>query len=180
MATRLRLLCALVMVLMFNIKTQAQTVPENTGSNVTNAEAQEALNFHNKVRAEVNTPALQWSEELAAFAQQWANYLSSLGCGLQHRPGEGEWAQKYGENIFGGGGTAFTALNASESWYSEIKDFTPGILTESNWYKTGHYTQMVWKNTTMVGIGIARCEGGGTIIVANYNPPGNYMGESPY
>ena len=160
---------------MASLEAKAQTVPEKTGSNVSQAQAQEALDFHNKVRADVNVPGLEWSEELAAYAQQWAEQVASDGRKLKHRQNG-----KYGENIFGGGGGNYTALNASESWYGEIKDFTPGILNESNWYKTGHYTQMVWRNTTRVGIGMATCSGGGIIIVGNYDPPGNYMGESPY
>jgi hypothetical protein len=39
---------------------------------------------------------------------------------------------------------------------------------------------MVWKNTTHVGVGIGVCKSGEILIVANYNPPGNYMGEKPY
>ncbi len=180
MTKRISILYASILLFTANPQLYAQTVPGLTGSKVTQAQAQEALDFHNKVRADVKVPGLQWSAELAAFAQQWAEQVASKGCGLQHRPGDGEWAQKYGENIFGGSGAAYTALNASESWYAEIKDYTPGALNESNWYKTGHYTQMVWRNTTQAGIGIATCEGNGTIIVANYNTPGNYMGESPY
>jgi hypothetical protein len=99
---------------------------------------------------------------------------------MQHRPGSGPWAQKHGENIFWGGGEEYSALNASESWYSEIKAYKYGRLKNDNWYKTGHYTQMVWKTTTHVGIGKAVCKNGSILIVANYSPPGNYIGERPY
>jgi hypothetical protein len=99
---------------------------------------------------------------------------------MEHRPRSGEWSQKYGENIFWGSASRYTPRDASISWYNEIKDYTYGPLTSSNWYKTGHYTQMVWKNTTHVGFGVAICSSGAIIIVANYNPPGNYMGQKPY
>jgi pathogenesis-related protein 1 len=158
---------------------QAQTVPPSTGSKVLQKSAQEALNFHNKVRKDVGSPPLQWSEDLARYAQSWADHLAET-CKLEHRPYSGSWAQKHGENIFWGSGEDYTALHASESWYSEIKDYKYGPLTDSNWYKTGHYTQMVWKNTTHVGIGMAICKGGEILIVANYSPSGNYMGEKPY
>jgi pathogenesis-related protein 1 len=158
----------------------AQKVPDNTGSKITKSEAQLALDYHNKVRADVGSPALQWSADLAKFAQEWADHLASLGCDMQHRPHSGQWQSKYGENIFWGSGSSYTALSASESWYDEIKDYTYGVLDNTNWYKTGHYTQMVWKNTTHVGIGAAKCSDGAIIIVANYDPPGNYMGEKPY
>jgi hypothetical protein len=77
-------------------------------------------------------------------------------------------------------GRDYTALDATKSWYSEIKYYTPQIINESNWSKTGHYTQMVWRNTTKVGIASVICPDGATIIVANYDPPGNYMGEKAY
>jgi uncharacterized protein YkwD len=159
----------------------AQKVPDITGSKISKAEAQLALDHHNKVRADVGSPGLQWSTELAKFAQEWADHLAAQGCDMQHRPhDDSKWAQKYGENIFWGSASSYTPLSASESWYSEIKDYTYGVLNNSNWYNTGHYTQMVWKNTTHVGIGMAKCSDGAVIIVANYNPPGNYMGEKPY
>ncbi len=158
----------------------AQTATDSTGSKVTKEAALEALDYHNKVRADVKVNALEWSEDLAKFAQEWADHLATEGCNMQHRPHSGEWSQKYGENIFWGMGRDYSALDASKSWYSEIKDYTYGKLNGSNWYKTGHYTQMVWKNTTHVGIGIAICSDGAIIIVANYDPPGNYMGEAPY
>jgi hypothetical protein len=42
---------------------------------------------------------------------------------------------------------------------------------------SGHFSQMVWKNSTELGIGRARDQNGKVFIVANYNPPGNYIGQ---
>ena len=46
----------------------------------------------------------------------------------------------------------------------------------------GHYTQIVWKNTTKVGCGIANSltDRGGEWVVCRYSPPGNYVGQKPY
>lgn len=154
-------------------------VPSLSGSKLSQDEAQIALDFHNKVRNDVGSPPLQWSTELAGYAQSWANHLASA-CKPEHRPKSGPWAQKHGENIFWGGDEPYTALNASENWYSEIKEYKYGAVTNNNWYKTGHYTQMVWKTTTHVGIGKAVCKNGTILIVANYSPSGNYVGEWPY
>jgi pathogenesis-related protein 1 len=161
----------------FSLK--AQRVPVSTGSEVLQKDAQDALDFHNKVRADVKSPPLQWSEELARYAQSWADHLAA-DCEMEHRPNSGQWAQKYGENIFWGEGEDYTALHASESWYGEIEEYKYGPLTDKNWYKTGHYTQMVWKSTTHVGMGMAVCRNGAILIVANYDPSGNYMGQKPY
>lgn len=167
-------------MVVFYTQSKSQIVPNNTGSKATKEEAQAALDFHNKVRKDVGVEPLEWSSELAAFAQAWAENLANNDCEMKHRPRSGEWIQKYGENIFWGSGGSYTALYASEDWYSEIKDYTYATLSYDNWGGTGHYTQMVWRNTTKVGIGIARCVGGGIIIVANYDPSGNYMGQKPY
>jgi len=174
------ILCMAILLGMSIVRVQAQTIPDFTGSKLTKEEAQIALDFHNKVRTDVGVTALTWSPDLAKFAQEWADHLASQGCDMQHRPRHGEWTQKYGENIFWGMGMNYSALDASKSWYSEIEFYTHGALNSSNWSKTGHYTQMVWKKTTQVGIAVAKCSDGAIIIVANYNPPGNYMGESPY
>jgi len=164
---------------MCSFPVQAQKVPVATGSDISQKDAQEALDFHNMVRADVGSPKLKWSEDLARYAQLWADQLAAQ-CKLEHRPSSGRWKQKYGENIFWGDGEEYKALQASESWYSEIKDYKYGKINNTNWYKTGHYTQMVWKNTTHVGMGMAVCKDGAILIVANYNPSGNYMGEKPY
>ena len=159
----------------------AQKVPATTGSNVSQSDAQAALDFHNKVRKDVGTPALEWSTELAAYAQAWADHLAKdENCNMKHRPSEGEWRQSHGENIFWGSSSSYNVVSASESWYSEIKDYKHEALNNSNWYAAGHYTQMVWRNTTKVGIAQVTCPNGAIIIVGNYDPPGNYMGEKAY
>lgn len=175
----MKLIYILVNFLFCTASLSAQTVPPASGSKLSQDEAQITLDFHNKVREDVGSPALQWSKELSGYAQAWANHLAS-SCKLEHRPDSGPWAQKFGENIFWGGGEDYSALNASESWYSEIEEYKYGPVTNSNWYKTGHYTQMVWKSTTHIGIGKAVCKNGTILIVANYSPAGNYIGERPY
>lgn len=147
-----------------------------TGSAIITDDALRTLKFHNKVRRDVGVAPLEWSRELSAYAQQWAQHLATNGCKLVHRSAVGANSNNYGENIFWGQGTFFDAEHASESWYSEIKDFS-----SNNWDKAGHYTQMVWKTTRMIGVGVAVClEDKGVIIVANYDPPGNYVGQNPY
>jgi pathogenesis-related protein 1 len=168
-----------IAVILFSVSARAQSVPAKTGSNVTQPQAQEALDFHNKARKDVGSKPLTWSAEVAAYSQAWADDLASRNCAFEHRSGEKK-ERGYGENIFMGNGAAYTALDASSSWYSEIKDYVHGPLTNSNWSQAGHYTQLVWSNTTEFGIGTATCKSGAIIIVANYNPPGNYMGQKAY
>lgn len=157
----------------------SQNVPAETGSKLPVLSAQESLDFHNKVRKDVGTKPLEWSAELASYAQEWADDLAARNCAFEHRSGAKK-VKGYGENIFWGSASTYTALDASKSWYSEIEKYVHGPLTYENWYPVGHYTQMVWYNTTHVGIGISTCSNGAVIIVANYNPPGNYIGQKAY
>jgi pathogenesis-related protein 1 len=151
-----------------------------SGSAIPVSEAQAALDAHNRIRKEVGTASLQWSQSLSAFAQAWADHIAASGCRMQHRPMNGQWAQQYGENIFWGNGRYFDAAEATNSWYSEKKDFRYGPVTESNYARIGHYSQLVWSSSTQVGMGAARCSNGAWIIVANYDPRGNYVGVKPY
>lgn len=162
-----------------SITSDAQTVPQKTGSKVTQEGAQKVLDFHNDIRKKVGSPSLQWSNDLARFAQAWADELAG-SCKMKHRPTSGLWKQQYGENIFWASNQDYTVVDACENWYNEIEFFKPGKLTEKVWTKAGHYTQMIWKETTHMGMGISICKNGGIIIVANYNPAGNYIGEKPY
>jgi len=151
-----------------------------TGSAVSEADAKSALEFHNQVRQEVGVPPLEWSTELAAYAQQWADHLAAEDCAIEHRPRSGQWKQLYGENIFWGSGNMFDVSSACKSWYNEKKDYNGAAYKGNEDPVVGHYTQMVWKTTRKMGIGMARCSNGSIIIVANYDPPGNYLGQKPY
>jgi len=153
-----------------------------TGSNLSWEQANEALNFHNKVRNEVGVSNLIWSEDLASDAQEWADHLVNAGCKMEHRPSSGVYANDFGENIYKSSGYSNqdAALRASKAWYSEIEVFTYEPLHPDRWYPTGHYTQMVWHSTQKVGMAYSLCENGSVIVVANYDPPGNYMGETAY
>jgi hypothetical protein len=42
--------------------------------------------------------------------------------------------------------------------------------------ETGHFTQLVWKGSKKVGFGLASKDGK-DYVVAEYDPPGNYLGE---
>lgn len=129
---------------------------------------------HNKVRADVGVEPLKWSNDIASYAQQWAEQLAISGCQMKHRS-----PNVYGENLFQGTFGAFTAVDAAKAWETEKKDYGGGVLTDANWAPAGHYTQMVWRQTALLGCGQAICRN--TLIVAcNYDPPGNFMGRKPY
>ncbi|MEG4799993.1 CAP domain-containing protein [Microcoleus sp. ARI1-B5] len=138
----------------------------------------EILTAHNQYRQEVKVSAIKWSSSLAASAQQWANNLASTRS-FQHSKSQG----KYGENIWRGTSGAYSQTKMVDSWGSEKQYFIANQAfpntCKGGWQKCGHYTQIIWKNTTEVGCGIAS-GGGNDYFVCQYNPPGNYQGQKPY
>merc|ERR1711879_455606 len=100
-------------------------------------------------------------EEIAANAQQWA---TSTGGTLRHSSREGVAGFRHvGENLALG----VTDAGAVDRWYREI-DLTNGGLTNAYSDATGHYTQVVWRETSRLGCGIQ-----GTLLVCQYGTTGN-------
>lgn len=179
-----RFIFVIIAVLAFQAIYSAEDSPRNSriseqfGASITKQQVEHVLALHNKARADVGVPPLRWSNELASFAQAWADHLAAKDCKVHHRPNSGTWKQRYGENIFMGTRGYYDVGDAVQSWESEKKHYK-GTVTASNYMKVGHYTQMVWKTTTHVGCGIAECDDY-IIVVCNYNPPGNILGQKPY
>ncbi|XP_035513733.1 Golgi-associated plant pathogenesis-related protein 1-like isoform X3 [Morone saxatilis] len=127
---------------------------------------QEFMKTHNAYRAKHNTAPLTLNAELNAAAQTWADNLLATGC-LQHSD------TKDGENVYCKSSSAtlnLTGKEAVDSWYSEIKDYNwsnPGFQSG-----TGHFTQVVWKDSTEVGVGMAT-DGRRVFVVGQYRPAGN-------
>ncbi|XP_062549525.1 Golgi-associated plant pathogenesis-related protein 1-like [Armigeres subalbatus] len=137
---------------------------------MTNQFKQDVLEEHNRVRAQHSAAPLQLDESICRYAQSWANHLAATNK-LQHRT-----TNKYGENLYVLLGRAeCSGVDVVQSWYKERKDYTfgqpdPGL----RFSKVGHFTQVVWKDCTHLGVGMAIATGGkGVYVVCNYNPPGN-------
>ena len=149
-----------------------------TGTKALKADIESAMAIHNKARKDVRSPALKWSKKLAEDAQQYANLLAKKGSGLVHAKTRGQ-----GENLFMGSRMKNPATSASKAWYNEIEHYKHSKVSPSNFNRakpTGHYTQMVWKSTREVGIGMAVSEKGWVYVVARYSPGGNMIGKYPY
>ncbi len=132
------------------------------------------IKMHNEWRAKVGVKPLTWSDTVAKSAQAWADELKTqYNCRLKHNP-----KRQYGENLGGGSGRLTSDLIVG-LWAAESTDYDYA----SNRCTTGkyctHYTQMVWRKSTEMGCGEARCDHA-TVWVCNYNPMGNYMGQKPY
>jgi len=153
---------------------RSERAAPTVGSAMSLPHVREIAAYHNKIRRDVGVGPLKWSPKLSAFAQQWADELAQTTCRMKHRPGH-----QFGENLFIGTAGQFRAVHAAMAWEGEKKFYKGGVLTRSNWKPAGHYTQMVWRNTTLLGCGEARCEDM-LMVVCNYHPAGNFIGQKPY
>jgi pathogenesis-related protein 1 len=165
-----------------------QNLPAPTETATTELEA--FLSGHNKVRAEVTQPAsypgtwaplpaMVWSEDVAASARVWGEHLRDTeNCNALH-----EDSSNLGENI-AYGTVGFSASAAIKLWADEKSDpgyvFNPVYTFDA---KTGHYTQMVWRDSIQLGCSTTRCSGnfeGYLLHVCRYSPGGNVDGDQPY
>ncbi|XP_037079765.1 DNA topoisomerase 1-like isoform X2 [Pollicipes pollicipes] len=137
--------------------------------------AEQCLKAHNVYRRKHGVPALKLNKKLCEYSQEWARTMASKDT-MEHRRDK-----KYGENIFcvwsddpkfkvGG-------QEAVDSWYNEIKDHKFGREPEPGVIKSGHFSQVIWKDSKELGIGKARSKSGKIMVVANYDPAGNFIGE---
>ena len=144
---------------------------------------------HNKLRAEVGvTKKLTYSKTLAVSAQAWAEHLKQANvCQMRHSAPNG----KYGENLFWASAVSWTdgrkdlqkvsSKQVVEDWGSEKADYDYASNTCADGKMCGHYTQIVWRNMTKVGCGLAVCEDAQEQVWAcQYQPAGNWVGKKPY
>lgn len=159
---------------------------------------------HNAVRQRItpDLPSLSWSERTAEQAQAWADALARDGCEMRHNPD----LQEYGQNLYWAGPAREVAITrltrTGEAVDRDVKisvqeiaaeDVVASWASEKQWYDAdtnecqapkgascGHYTQIVWADTTAVGCGMSVCESQGQIWVCDYYPAGNIAGQRPY
>ena len=127
---------------------------------------------HNVWRKEVQAAPLKWSNAIQKKAEDYAKKMATSGR-FEHSN------CNYGENLYWFSGQTFFPSDATDSWGSEKSLYRPGTkISNTNYQDFGHYTQMIWHNTTEVGCGVAQSSHG-TYVVCQYNPPGNFIGEKP-
>ncbi|KAG8172119.1 hypothetical protein JTE90_014266, partial [Oedothorax gibbosus] len=119
-----------------------------------------------------------WDDKVAAKAQEWANKCQFEDDTKEDR----DTGRGYtGENI------AYRSnQNKSYDWdevvldfYSEVSDFDPETIDKFSYEEnTGHFTQIIWANTTKIGCGYVRFLDGTNyyhLYGCEYLPGGNII-----
>jgi len=150
-----------------------------------------ALYHHNVHRANHSSPEVQWDSEIAGYASNTA-----ATCVFAHDMDQGSgnygqniamWATSSGAQELGAAGAIKMA--ASDMWYNgEFSKYLPSYYGQdspdmSNFEAWGHYTQLIWKDSTKLGCAVQFCPKGSMssdmdawYMVCNYGPPGNVGG----
>lgn len=151
----------------------------------TQAGIDQMLAAHNDLRQQVGVDSLSWSTDLANSAQDWADYLITENL-FSHSPASQRDNGHIGENlaryrVFGAGTAQRTPAQASQGWISEAQHFNYDANRCATGQRCGHYTQMVWADTTEVGCAVARTDNEKQEVwVCHYAPGGNVVGQRPY
>lgn len=134
---------------------------------------EDTLYHHNYYRSNHKSEPLVVNSELNELAQNWANEISKDNH-FDHS--KRIWkGKKIGENIAMCFGEKITGKFISDLWYNEIRnyDFNRGNLSS----ETNNFTQLIWRNTREIGVGIAQSNSGNWYAVVNYYPEGNISSE---
>jgi pathogenesis-related protein 1 len=149
------------------------------------------LQAHNIFRQneKANLVNLVWNQKLQALSQNWADKLKTVqNCSMTHRSSQERVldGKPVGENLYWAsssrGGSSFIANGNQvlKGWGTDEKPYYNFSTKKcSSGAQCGHYTQVVWKDTTQVGCGRAKC-GNSEVWVCNYFPAGNWNGRNPY
>ena len=161
---------------------QPQYVPQS------NTQASAFIDSHNTFRNDTNPPAtnmrpINWSSNLADGAASWAGK-----CNFKHSQTPGVGENLYASSRRTPNSSTYNPREAVDSWGNEgaFYDYNANACEPGK--TCGHYTQVVWADSDKVGCAVQDCPSiqgiswpnGGTMVVCQYSPPGNYVGRKPY
>ena len=153
-----------------------------------NIQSSRFTELHNNYRIAISPhatfmPALVWLSSLANSSNSWA-----VQCKWAH-----SGTPNVGENLYATSQrtpniTAFSADTSVIAWGSEKPYYNYTSNTCASGQICGHYTQLIWANTLNFGCAFQDCtfiqnlpwSNGGTVVVCQYSPPGNWVGQKPY
>lgn len=128
------------------------------------------LSHINQLRAMHGAPDVIFDADMSSFAKRWADYLVGTDQFMHS-------SSLYGENLAlmnWAGNATHSIENAIRLWYNEFRlyNYSQPRFSEV----TGHFTALVWKSTTRVGLAVAPL-GRRAVVMACFYPPGNVAGE---
>jgi len=134
----------------------------------------EVVKFHNKYRKiHGKVGDLKHNKELSVLAQSWAERMAATSAlGHSNNIYKGK---EVGENVatkWSSQGAEYLGSEVVDQWFKESDkyDFS-GDFQQG----TGHFTQVVWKNSKEIGVGKAYSKDGRVFVVCNYHPAGNVL-----
>ncbi|XP_077985763.1 Golgi-associated plant pathogenesis-related protein 1-like [Glandiceps talaboti] len=148
---------------------------------------QQLLNSHNYYRCLHGLTGqyqMTLSSDLNNYAQQWAEHLATTDpADPPHSDNRGCYPCLRGENIIAYSDASrwteygqFTGEVAVADWYSEIVNFNYQTYKANAGTEAGHFTQIIWRESTELGCGVATAErswGPKFYIVCQYRKAGN-------
>lgn len=160
-----------------NLRFRHQTEPFH----LTEREKQLYVELHNKYRRSLSLSAadmqyMEWDDNLARIAQKWADR-----CIWEHGyTTDPSFEDPMGQNLYNGYNR--DPHNAMKLWFNEYVDYDFHSNTCQPNQQCGHYTQIIWANSRLVGCALKiDCNGlYKYYIVCNYYPAGNFVGQQPY
>ena len=138
------------------------------------ATREKILQRHNYYRAKHQANDLVRESEIEAIAQSYTNIIIQSGGQLIHSQNEYK-NQHLGENLYTAYNVKDIGTACVELWYSEEANYNykkPGFASN-----TGHFTQLVWKNSKKLGCGIGCDNKSICYVTCNYFPAGNVMNQ---
>ncbi len=146
----------------------------DAGTPTPEGDAEAFLAAHNAVRDEVGVPPLAYDADVERSALAWATSLADDDCAFEHED-QGD----YGENLWWSSYDPSPA-EVVEGWASEEAFYDYDSNRCDRGKACGHYTQVVWADSEVLGCGKGTCDSGAVIWACRYDPPGNWVGERPY
>ncbi|XP_050206398.1 STS14 protein [Mercurialis annua] len=160
-----------------SLEAASQAPPSPPPQPPLSAAARDFLAAHNQARASVGVTPLKWSETLANATNKLVRYQrNKMGCQFANLTNS-----KYGGNQLWASGLGVTPLMAVDNWVQEKVYYNHSTNTCVPSHQCGVYTQVVWRKSLELGCAQGFCvKEQASLTVCFYNPPGNYVGESPY